>query len=197
MLIKPCRLCQDSKTQSCSVWLLRHWNTACKATLTCPGAFKEETFFLSKVFPSPKLTAGHFASAWKIEMHFVFILSWITSLTEMAAECKWRMPFNDRRGGGGIPAAHCGIVSTPKERTKGRKRWRGAEREPVPTSFSGTTGGLVWAVTLNTSILTLRRSERLVSFNSAAISKHGEACNSNTSNGFLWINKQIQLYRLT
>lgn len=73
---------------------------------------------------------------------------------------------------------------TVQECARQKNGWRegkgGGEQEPVPASFSGTAGDLVWALTLNTSILTPRQSERLVSpLNGAAISKHGEACKSN------------------
>lgn len=100
----------------------------------------------------------------------------------MAAECQRRLPFNDRRGvGAGGPLWNSVHV---KRMDEGKEKVEGSRNQCRPVS-QGPLGDLVWALTRNTSILTLRRGERLVSLNGTAISKHGEACKSSSSDRFL------------
>lgn len=96
------------------------------------------------------------------------------------------MPFNRQKEGGGFPAAQCGIVSRrgSKGMDEGKEKVEGNRKTSIGQFLNDH-----WESGLGRDSqhinLDLRRGKRLVSFNSALISKHHEACNSNTTDGFL------------
>lgn len=151
-MLNPCPVCQDRQTCSRSVWLLDPWNIAPNPRLHV--LYRQGTHSIS----FPWTGCKWFCSTWKIEMLVVFILGRITCRPEMAAECQWRMPFN-RQGDFQQLEVEPALGGEAVGMDEGKEKAGRGEQSPKRASCSTTMGNLVWAVALNTSILTWGEQE--------------------------------------
>lgn len=158
MLFNPCPVCQDRQTRSFTVWLLDPWNIGTDPRLHVSSR-RGINIFPVKVFPSPEPVSSHFRSALKdwdaCRIH--------SQPNRMSVWNGCWVPVKDAfQQTGGFPAARGGIVPG---RGSGGDGWGGRKRQGEGSgaqngaSCSTTMGNLVWAVALNTSILTWGRQE--------------------------------------
>lgn len=157
MLLNPCPVCQDKQTCSCSVWLLGPWNIVPNPRLHILSR-QGINIFPVKVFPSPEPVSSHFTAPERLrcllcsfwaESHVC--LKWLLSASEgclstdmgISSSSRWNSPWEGKRRGW----------------MRGREKAGKGEWSPEWTSCSTTIGNLVWAVALNTSILTRGRQE--------------------------------------
>lgn len=155
MLANPCPFCQDRKTGSCSVWLLNPWNIVPNPRLHV-WSRQGINIFPVKVFPSPSQQSFHSApkdwDACRIHSGPNHVcLKWLLSASEgclstdkgISSSSRWNGPWEGKWRG----------IDEGRE-----KAGRGERRIELP-SWWRTMGNLVWAVALNTSILTWGRQE--------------------------------------